>query len=90
MAHPPSSNGVGLQATGYTNRRDIFDTNTTLGNYEDTLFGRACWLPPTMIPFTHMPTNDASEQRQRRLAAQAALYINGYQRDWYGFNKRAP
>ena len=88
-AHPSSSKGVGLRATGQTHRRDTFSLNTTLGNYEDTLFGRACWVPPTMIPFTHRPGSDTAVQRQRRLAAQAALYINGYQRDWYGFNKGA-
>ncbi len=88
-AYPSSSMGMGLQATGRTTRRDIFARNTTLGNYEDTLFGRACWVPPTMIPFTHMPLSNTVTQRRRRLSAQAALYINGYQRDWYGFNKGA-
>ena len=88
-AHPPSYTGMGLQGVGSNTRRNIFDTNRTLGNYEDTLFGRACWVPPTMIPFTHKPSGNAVEQRRRRLNAQAALYVNGYQRDWYGFNKGA-
>ncbi len=93
-AHPPSTMGKGLQAIGHTVSRDAISTNTTNGNYEDTIFGRACWLPPTMVPFTHsdQDQNDAvfsnlAEQRQQRLKAQAALYDNGYQRDWFGFNK---
>lgn len=95
-AFPNSQKGVGLVAKGYTTKRDGFMGNTTLGNYEDTIFGRACWLPATMIPFSHlkMPTadsttTDATTQRQNRLKTQATLYINGYQRDWYGFNKGA-
>ena len=88
-AHPSSSMGMGLQAIGTTTRRDIFSLNRTRGNYEDTLFGRACWLPPTMLPFSHRPVRNTVTQRRRRLMTQAALYINGYQRDWYGFNKGA-
>lgn len=95
-AFPSSSTGVGLQAVGYTTERDTFSTNTTGGNYEDTIFGRACWLPPTMIPFSHVAKTDADptkasakEQRRARLRTQAALFANGYQRDWFGFNKGA-
>lgn len=88
-AFPTTAYGSGLQATGHTTERDIFSTNTTAGNYEDTIFGRACWIPPTMIPFTHTAKSPVATQRKDRLAAQAALFINGYQRDWYGFNKGA-
>ena len=89
-AYPSSSRGMGLQAVGLTTRRDVFANNRSRGNYEDTLFGRACWVPPTMIPFTHRPLEEGiSEQRRRRLKAQAALFVNGYQRDWYGLNKGA-
>src|SRR5690606_38365084 len=61
----------------------------TLGNYEDTIFGRACFVPPTMLPFSHMQNADLQTQRLNRLKTQAALYVNGYQRDWFGFNKGA-
>lgn len=88
-AYPATGYGVGLQAVGHTTERDAFSTNTTGGNYEDTIFGRACWLPPTMIPFTHSAKSTAQQQRLNRLQTQAALFINGYQRDWYGFNKGA-
>jgi hypothetical protein len=88
-AFPSSSTGVGLQAIGHTTQRDMFSTNTTGGNYEDTIFGRACWLPPTMIPYTHSPRSSVQEQRTNRLQTQAALFVNGYQRDWFGFNKGA-
>jgi hypothetical protein len=95
-AYPQSATGSGLQAVGYTTQRDTFSTNSTGGNYEDTIFGRACWLPPTMIPFSHAAKSDlnpskpsAKDQRRNRLKAQAALFVNGYQRDWFGFNKGA-
>ncbi|MFP5385750.1 MAG: hypothetical protein ACLGHN_06695 [Bacteriovoracia bacterium] len=88
-AFPSSSAGVGLQAVGHTTQRDAFSTNTSSGNYEDTIFGRACWLPPTMIPFSHSLKTTTQEQRLNRLKTQAALFVNGYQRDWFGFNKGA-
>lgn len=95
-AHPPSQFGTGLQAVGHTTTRDTWSTNLTTGNYEDTIFGRACWLPPTMIPFSHKarPNTDSSltvakDQRKYRLQTQAAFYMNGYQKDWFGFNKGA-
>lgn len=88
-AYPSTSYGVGLQAIGHTTARDELSTNTTAGNYEDTIFGRACWVPPTMIPFSHKNNTTAAAQRQDRLRVQAALFANGYQRDWYGFNKGA-
>ncbi|HXH29594.1 MAG TPA: hypothetical protein VNJ01_02165 [Bacteriovoracaceae bacterium] len=88
-AFPSTPNGVGLRAVGHTTERDVFSTNTTRGNYEDTIFGRACWIPPTMIPFSHLEKTSAADQRQGRLETQAALFVNGYQRDWYGFNRGA-
>ncbi|PIN85786.1 MAG: hypothetical protein COV47_00620, partial [Candidatus Diapherotrites archaeon CG11_big_fil_rev_8_21_14_0_20_37_9] len=53
---------------------------------DDMLFGRACWVPVTMIPWTHQGNTDLKTQRQNRLAAQHFLFANGYQRDWYGFD----
>ena len=50
---PSSYNGAGLQSSGYTTSRNSYGNNLTNGNYEDTIFGRACWLPPTMLPFSH-------------------------------------
>ncbi len=88
-AHPASRDGLGVQALGYTTRRDVLSNNSSFGNYEDTIFGRACWVPPTMIAFTHKPEASVVAQREARLRAQAALWVNGYQRDWYGFNKGA-
>ncbi len=88
-AYPTSAYGSGLQAVGHSTTRDGFDYNTTGGNYEDTIFGRACWIPPTMIPFSHKAYSDVQTQRLERLKTQAALYANGYQRDWFGFNKGA-
>jgi hypothetical protein len=88
-AAPFATQGVGLQPVGFTTQRDTYSTNTTLGNYEDTIFGRACWIPPTMIPFGHVSNTDEQTQRLNRLKTQSSLFINGYQRDWFGFNKGA-
>lgn len=88
-SNPESDKGYGLTWRGYTTDRASIGTNTTYGNYEDTIFGRACWLPPTMLPFSHKAYPDAGNQRRNRLEAQTAMYVNGYQRDWYGFNQGA-
>ncbi len=86
---PASTSGNGLQARGFTTARDEYGNNGSGGNYEDTIFGRACWIPPTMIPFSQSSRASVQAQRQNRLTTQAALFANGYQRDWYGFNKGA-
>ena len=87
-AHPPSTQGRGLEAVGFTASRDNYVSNITMGNYEDTIFGRACWVPLTMIPMSHLNLDDvisyaSASNRSRRLMAQTALYVNGYQRDWF-------
>ena len=54
---------------------------------DDLIFGRACFVPLTMIPWTHVASSvGVQTQRQNRLKAQHFLYANGYQRDWYGFD----
>lgn len=88
-AYPDTQQGVGLEGVGFQTNRSVFDFNNTRGNYEDTHFGRACFLPPTMIPFSHKKELNVNSQRQNRLLTQTAMWINGYQRDWYGFNKGA-
>lgn len=88
-AYPYTTDGVGLQGLSFSTERDGLATYSTGGNYEDTIFGRACWLPPTMVPFSHSSKSTTQAQRLNRLQTQAALYANGYQRDWYGFNKGA-
>jgi hypothetical protein len=93
-SHPSSGQGVGLQAVGHSTSKDSWDNNITFGNSEDTIFGRACWVPPTMLPFSQPETgapgsSTAAESRRTRLRTQATLWMNGYQRDWYGFNKGA-
>lgn len=88
--HPTTSYGLGLKAVGFSTQRNSWDNNITLGNYEDTIFGRACWVPPTMLPFSQpLDLGNVQTQRLTRLKAQATMWINGYQRDWYGFNKGA-
>lgn len=88
--YPTTYRGHGLRGNNYTTIRDAEDGNTGLGNYEDTIFGRACWVPPTMLPFAQpVGASSAESQRLMRLKTQAALWVNGYRRDWYGFNKGA-
>ena len=41
-----------------------------MGNYEDTVFGRACWVPLTMIPMSHLKKRRQqyyASNRSRRL-----------------------
>lgn len=53
---------------------------------DDMKFGRACFVPATMIPWTHKANQNLNIQRRNRLAAQHFLFANGYNRDWYGFD----
>ncbi|MBI2520475.1 MAG: hypothetical protein HYV97_08650 [Bdellovibrio sp.] len=66
------------------NKTDRFKVSTYRA--DDLLFGRACFVPATMIPWTHAKNTVATTQRRNRLAAQHFLFANGYQRDWYGFD----
>ena len=63
-----------------------FISNPDHARADEHLFGRACFIPATMIPWTHKPLSDPQQQRENRLAAQHFLFANGYQRDWYGFD----
>jgi len=88
LLFPPNTSGNG---GGYipnyleSSRLD----SSSLYRSDDLLFGRACFIPATMIPWTHKNIT-ASEalntQRKNRLAAQHFLFANGYQRDWFGFD----
>ncbi|MBC7538193.1 MAG: hypothetical protein H7281_05190 [Bacteriovorax sp.] len=53
---------------------------------DDMSFGRACFVPATMLPFSHAIASDPQEQRLNRMRAQHFLYANGYQHDWFGFD----
>ncbi len=66
------------------NKTDRFKVSTF--RVDDLLFGRACFVPATMIPWTHAKNADLLTQRRNRLATQHFLFANGYQRDWYGFD----
>ncbi|MBF0205485.1 MAG: hypothetical protein HQK53_01215, partial [Oligoflexia bacterium] len=70
------------------NERRPSVSNTKEGNYrsDDLLFGRACFVPATMIPWTHRKRGSVADQRKHRLEAQHFLFANGYNRDWYGFD----
>lgn len=81
--------GKGIQSVGYKTNRTDNNQNYTGANYGDTNFGRSCWVPPTMIPFSHKQYTTTPEQRLSRLQTQAVFYANGYKKDWYGFNQGA-
>ncbi len=53
---------------------------------DDLIFGRACFIPPTMLPWSHDTSSDRQQQRLKRLQSQHFLFANGYNRDWYGFD----
>ncbi len=53
---------------------------------DDFKFGRACFVPASMMPWTHSANTDVKTQRNNRLAAQHFLYSNGMNKDWYGFD----
>lgn len=53
---------------------------------DDFSFGRACFVPASMLPFSHAVASDPQIQRQNRMRAQHFLYANGYQHDWFGFD----
>jgi hypothetical protein len=58
------------------------------GDYsaDDFRFGRACFVPATMIPWTHRANSNLTTQRNDRQNAQHFLFANGYNKDWYGFD----
>lgn len=73
---------------GYTPDRLNTSRRNSSGIFraDDLLFGRACFVPATMIPWTHSTGTTAQQQRQRRMAAQHFMFANGYNRDWFGFD----
>lgn len=75
--------GGGYSPYNYETRRE--NASSTY-RADDLLYGRACFVPATMIPWTHVTSTDAKLQRQTRLAGQHFLFANGYSRDWYGFD----
>jgi hypothetical protein len=75
--------GGGYAPDNYTSSRI---NSTSVYRSDDLLFGRACFLPATMIPWTHKLGTSVVSQRRNRMEAQHFLFANGYQRDWYGFD----
>lgn len=75
--------GGGYQPDNYASSRV---NNTGTYRSDDLLFGRACFVPATMIPWSHVTASTPRDQRRSRLAAQHFMFANGYNRDWYGFD----
>ncbi|PIP93323.1 MAG: hypothetical protein COW00_09605 [Bdellovibrio sp. CG12_big_fil_rev_8_21_14_0_65_39_13] len=76
------SNGSGYVPDSTTSSK----INTSTYRGDDLLFGRACFVPVTMLPWSHDPDSDRQQQRLKRLSAQHFMFANGYQRDWFGFD----
>ena len=53
---------------------------------DDQAYGRSCYVPATMLPWSHQDEATVQDQRLTRLKTQHFLFANGYQRDWYGFD----
>jgi hypothetical protein len=75
--------GGGYAPDNYESRRE---NSTSIYRSDDLLYGRACFVPATMIPWTHVTAATPRDQRRSRLAGQHFLFANGYNRDWYGFD----
>lgn len=75
--------GGGYAPDNYASSRE---TNASIYRPDDLLYGRACFVPATMIPWTHTTGSTPKDQRKNRLTAQHFLFANGYNRDWYGFD----
>jgi hypothetical protein len=78
-----SGQGGGYTPDNYESRRE---NNASIYRADDLLYGRACFVPATMIPWTHVTATNPRDQRRARLAGQHFLFANGYNRDWYGFD----
>ncbi len=76
--------GGGYEPDGTTSNK----SKASIYRADDLLYGRACFIPATMIPWAHQAIADTNAQSQRlhRLQAQHFLFANGYQRDWFGFD----
>lgn len=75
--------GGGYSPDNYETSRE---NNASIYRADDLVYGRACFVPATMIPWTHVTSSTPKDQRRNRLAAQHFLFANGYNRDWYGFD----
>lgn len=81
---PSFQYGGGLSPMQFQSNRIASNSNVT--RWDEFQFGRACFVPATMIPWTHYISSNLQTQRKNRLYAQHFLFANGYQRDWYGFD----
>jgi len=85
----PNFNGTGGGYIPHLGDERSNDSNNISNPYRanDLLFGRACFLPASMIPWSHQESPGSTQvQRLNRLSTQHALFANGYKRDWFGFD----
>lgn len=78
-----AGSGGGYTPDKYESRRM---NNATIYRSDDLFYGRACFIPAIMIPWTHKAAGTPKDQRIARLKGQHLLFANGYSRDWFGFD----
>lgn len=78
-----STGGAGYDPAFFESRKRNNQSNYPA---DDFRFGRACFVPASMIPWTHKAQADVTTQRRDRLSAQHFMFANGYNKDWYGFD----
>ena len=78
--------GGGLSPDLFRTERSKRSSHINQLRSDDLLFGRACFVPATMIPWSHVPKRNRESQRKNRLQTQHFFYANGFQRDWFGFD----
>ncbi|OUR97821.1 hypothetical protein A9Q84_06375 [Halobacteriovorax marinus] len=71
---------------GYFPHPSSTDVTTSEMRSHDLIFGRACFVPATMLPFSHVAKANRQDQRKDRMSLQHFYFANGYQRDWFGFD----
>ncbi len=86
LIFPRTFNSTGGGYRPDPNATDRFAQDKWRYRSDDLVFGRACFIPATMLPWSHYSRTTVQQQRLGRLASQHFLFANGYNRDWYGFD----
>jgi hypothetical protein len=81
---PTFQYGSGLTPMQYQTNR--IASSSSMIRSDEFSFGRACFVPASMLPWSHYAASDVQSQRLYRMKTQHFMYANGYQRDWYGFD----
>lgn len=77
--------GAGGYKPDLTSSSKLYPSSESI-RADDMFYGRACFVPAAMLPWSHKDKSDIQTQRINRLKTQHFLFANGYNRDWYGFD----